>query len=330
MLNIKQRLISRFARPDAVAGPTIAPSATSSVTLVNGKLQPQNGCELNVVDHCNLTCLDCNHASPGVKKKVADPATVLRDFSLLAKFYSPRFVKVLGGEPLLHPDLPAVLQAIRSSGICGYILLVTNGLLLPRMPEVVWTLINELEISVYPDSRLPENVLAVAKQQAIKYGVRLRVYYFDQFRATFATAGYEDQALARRVYKSCKLAHVWGCHTVHEGYLYKCPQSVYIPQLRHLPMERQTQDGIKLTDSPAFVEELYRYLTSSEPLQSCRHCLGTDGKVRPHQLVRPKQWSAEHHFPADGLLDRHRLEQSEAGHPIADDYKQLLEQFSVL
>jgi cyclic pyranopterin phosphate synthase len=279
------------------------PIPPGNINIVDGKIEPPYSCELNVVDHCNLTCLDCNHASPAVQKSWVDPEMAFHDFSLLAKVYRSFIIKVLGGEPLLHPDLPAVFDAIRWSGISGRILLVTNGLLLSRMTENFWTHINELEISLYPDSGMTDAMLASAKQQAIKYSVRLRVNFLDQFRATFALAGYQDPSMAKRVYKNCKLAHVWGCHSVHDGYFYKCPQSVYIPQLRHLPIGERNQDGIKIVDTPAFLMDLFRYLTDQEPLQSCQNCLGSDGIVRPHKMVKPKDWLAQHQQPAEALLD---------------------------
>jgi hypothetical protein len=300
------------------------------VRIINGKIEPRYGCELNVVDHCNLTCVDCNHASPAVKKRQVKPETVFRDFSILAKVFRPRVVKVLGGEPLLHPNIISVIEALRASGICEQIRLVTNGLLLPRMPGEFWNVLDELEISIYPDSKIDENFLAFCKNKAIEYSLKLEVFYFNEFRRTFSIPGYNDVELMRRIYRSCKIAHVWGCHVVQEGYFYKCPQSIYIPQMIRLPAEQHTADGIKINDSPEFMEDLYRYLVSPEPLQSCNHCLDNVGKMRPHTMVRPKDWLSSHDVPADQLVDYEQLRkvEEEMGNQAPDTIKNLLDQYT--
>ena len=97
-----------------------------------------NACEINVVEHCNLSCRSCSHVSPAFRRTVIDPDALERDLSLLAEHYKVGTVRLLGGEPLLHPDLGAVVDAVRRSGIGERICVVTNGLLLPRMPRALW------------------------------------------------------------------------------------------------------------------------------------------------------------------------------------------------
>ena len=37
-------------------------------------------------------------------------------------------------------------------------------------------------------------------------------------------------------------------------------------------------DGLKLSRNSTFADELYRFLTSKEPLQACQYCLGSVGR----------------------------------------------------
>jgi hypothetical protein len=32
-------------------------------SIAGGNIAPQYSCEINAVDHCNIACMDCNHAS---------------------------------------------------------------------------------------------------------------------------------------------------------------------------------------------------------------------------------------------------------------------------
>ena len=83
--------------------------------------------EVNAVLHCNLSCVGCSHASPVSERAFSDPAQVARDMVALATAVTAEEVRVLGGEPLLHPRLPEMLRAIGSSGISGRIRVITNG-----------------------------------------------------------------------------------------------------------------------------------------------------------------------------------------------------------
>lgn len=281
------------------------------VRIVDGKVIPHSGCELNVVDHCNLACSDCNHASPVSGKHRASPDQVYRDFSAMATVFKPSLVKFIGGEPLLHPNLIELIAAVKRSRICGHMLVVTNGVLLPRMGERFWQAVDSIEISVYPGIPFEADTRELCRKMAAAHGVRVETHRFDRFRRTFSIPGFQDEKLMQRCYRACKIAHHWGCHSVHEGRFYKCPQSIYIPRMLGWAADRRTVDGLEIKDSPTFLHDLYSFLTSPEPLQSCRHCLDSHGIMRPLTQVPRKEWLAQHAQPAEALLDLEQLRKNE-------------------
>jgi molybdenum cofactor biosynthesis enzyme MoaA len=105
---------------------------TDRYRVVDGRILNRR-CEINVAEHCNLSCRACSHLSPVHPKAFADPAVVARDLGALAHSYHAKTVRLLGGEPLLHPDLPSVIDAVRASRVCETITVVTNGILQPRV-----------------------------------------------------------------------------------------------------------------------------------------------------------------------------------------------------
>ncbi|MGK7227975.1 radical SAM protein [Streptomyces hygroscopicus] len=209
-----------------------------SYGLVDGKVVSPEGCELNVAHHCNLGCASCSHLSPVFRRSLIATETAARDLSLLARSFRARFVKVLGGEPLLHPELVPLLGLVRDSGIAPHTTVCTNGLLLPRMRDNFWAAVDEVEISVYPDRELPEEKMAGVRAYADKHGVRLTLAYYSHFRYSYAERGTEDDGLVRHIYDTCQIAHVWRCHTLYEGHFFKCPQSVFLPQVLEGPGTR--------------------------------------------------------------------------------------------
>ncbi len=123
------------------------------VCIVDGKIRPHYACQADIVRHCNLACRDCDHISPIANHRFANPESLYRDFSILAKVYKPQFVQLLGGEPLLHPGIVTVLKAVRASEISDRVMVLTNGLLLPLMKDEFWENLDDLEISASHLSR---------------------------------------------------------------------------------------------------------------------------------------------------------------------------------
>jgi organic radical activating enzyme len=285
--------------------------------LHDGKVVPPTGIELIVADHCNIACRQCNHGSPVMRKWNADPQDIARDLGRLASHYRPAFVKYIGGEPLLHPDLAAILRAGRASGISGHHLLVTNGTLLDRMPEEVWGLIDELEVSVYPETGVDEARLAPIRQKAQSHGTRVTVNHFPFFRRTFTRVRTEDDALVNNVFRACKAANVWGCHTLYKGTLYRCPQSAYALTLAGV----DGSDGFVLDDAAGLTDRLLAFLNDPQPLLSCRYCVGTAGRKQDHRLLTRAGWAEDLSEPAETMLDRALLAENLAEVVTLDDCK---------
>src|SRR5689334_13886640 len=100
--------------------------------------------EYPVSQHCNLSCAHCDHASPLLPAKFADVGQYERDLERLSRVLCAEEFRLIGGEPLLHPDVLRLLEIARASGIAASITLVTNGLLLRSAPPALWELIDTL------------------------------------------------------------------------------------------------------------------------------------------------------------------------------------------
>ena len=96
--------------------------------------------EFHVADHCNLNCAGCLHYAPFAPKRLASLETVSHDFRRLGTLFSNiRHVRIMGGEPLLHPNLVAFARVVRQTFPRSRIRIVTNGLALPTftgLPEL--------------------------------------------------------------------------------------------------------------------------------------------------------------------------------------------------
>src|ERR1700691_3146721 len=164
--------------------------------------------EYNLTEHCNLKCAGCDHSSPLLPTKFADVALFQRDLTVLSQVLHLGELKLLGGEPLLHPDLLEFLRCARASGIAKEITLVTNGLLLHRCDPATFELIDRLWVSLYPSIKLRVGVREL-KSLAKRYSFKLELRRSDTFQTTTINSRHQDAALVRRIFTRCALAHTW-------------------------------------------------------------------------------------------------------------------------
>ena len=226
---------------------------------------------------------------------------------MLSRSYHAVGCKLVGGEPLLHPDLIAVMRAVKESGVAERLQITTNGLLLPSATSEFWQLVDEVFVSHYPGRCLPETEYPRLARVAASHGARFEVSYFDYFRESYAAKGTKSTQLIRRIYGTCKMAHVWFCHTVHEGRFYKCPQSVFISLGTDALVSMSNEDGVLISDDADCSRRIRSYLESPEPLTACQRCLGSVGQRFAHTQIQRSEWRTPQDHTVEELLDREFL-----------------------
>jgi len=265
-------------------------------------------CEINVVEHCNLACRACSHASPVLPRTVVAPAELERDLALLAEEYHADTVRLLGGEPLLHPDLGAIVEVVRRSGIGKLIRVATNGVLLPRMPRSLWKAVDIVDVSAYPGNELTPEQLRRCREEADAAGTQLVVSRVRMFRESYSEAGTTDGELIRRIYRTCVIAHVWRSHTVADGVFYKCPQSYLLPKVLG---KEAGLNGVAI-GRPDLGRRLREYLDSPEPLAACGNCLGSAGRRFEHEQTPRAEFRRRQGARTEELIDPRYLDHQKA------------------
>ncbi|WP_338871999.1 radical SAM protein [Myxococcus stipitatus] len=244
--------------------------------------------ETHVVTHCNLRCVQCCPLSPHLPAWAVEPAALQADLTRLARVLQPNIFKLTGGEPFLHPNLPAVLDAVRASGICEQVSVTTNGLLAHSAPDAVYEQLDRMTLSVYSSAPLPEKSLARITERCSHHGVHLTVKHIDAFQQITPEAPLTSDAEVRDVFARCWLKV--RCHLVHQGHFYSCTRPPHVatvlgPAHPEMPALADV-DGVRL-DAPDLLERMLGLLERDTPLATCRYCLGSSGPWHPHaQLPR--------------------------------------------
>jgi len=282
----------------------------------DGRIQTRQ-CEVDPAHHCNLSCRACNHLAPMARPYFVDPEDVRRDLSILVQAYHTESFCLAGGEPLLHPHLLDVVEAVRQSRIGDRVRLFTNGVLLDRMPDELWQNLGgvQVRLSVYPGT-IQVRELRALQRRASSQGVDLKPVFYHSFREAYSELGTTNSRLVGRIFSTCLFTHFRHCHIVHNGYFYRCGHSLYISRyLLGISGPDVVRNGIKIEDRSGFVDDLLGYLLSENPLPACQYCLGSVGKQirhgqEPRRVTRAPRSTEQ-------LVDWRRLEQLEGSEDLA-------------
>lgn len=112
--------------------------------------------QTHIVEHCNLKCRGCYHFSSLAKEEYLDLQEYENDIRRLSELFDGKIEEILllGGEPLLHPEVEKFFSITRKYFRKGKIKLLTNGLLLLKMKDEFWETIRatnaELWVTKYP------------------------------------------------------------------------------------------------------------------------------------------------------------------------------------
>lgn len=241
--------------------------------------------EINAVRHCNLSCKGCSHSSPISECKIYEPNVLEKDLTNISKFLKAEFVRVVGGEPLLHSNFFEILKTIKLSGISDKICVVTNGLLLDRISDDMLNYIDKIEISIYP---LSISVLEKIRNNAINLGnkgVKVRLLEYTDFRESITQTPSFNQELVQLIYNTCQIAHNWRCITIDNNRIYRCPQSMINDE-----KTGNYEDSLDI-DSINCIDDLLSFLENNSYLNSCSTCLGSVGKKIVHEQVNRELWN---------------------------------------
>jgi organic radical activating enzyme len=142
--------------------------------------------EINIVNHCNLSCKSCDHLAPICDEgfyKIEELKGNFMNFSSNTDNEEIKKVVLFGGEPLLHPELDKIIEMARSMlNICMF-QLITNGILLDTISDDLLSVFSKNDLNlIISDYHLKDlsPVYARLDKHNIKYNV-LNIDKFAQF-----------------------------------------------------------------------------------------------------------------------------------------------------
>ena len=232
--------------------------------------------EIQLCDRCNLDCAYCSHLSPVSKPVTISLETLEAECRRLERVGIDE-VNLMGGEPLLHPQVCDAIKLTRSILPNIKLIVSTNGLLLPRMSKEFWQVCrdNKVVIRITPYPKAKGGTWNYFKYVWLikKNGVRME--------STGWRFGFRHQLLSEKAeydatsnYLRCQLH----CTQVRDATLWPCAYVAYAFNLNNkfgTNFKTAIGDSLSLTDATT-ATDVRLWLLRTKPF--CSHCGIKDAK----------------------------------------------------
>lgn len=223
--------------------------------------------EFHLADHCNLNCKGCSHFSNLVPEPVfADKEQFICDLKQLAAYFSQiHNFYLLGGEPLLNPEIGDYITAIHKIFPYTRIIIVTNGLLLLSIKAPLIQIIkeNRVHISISDYTCLNrDKIITFVQEHSLSAELREGKECFSKY---LNPQGNSDE---KEIFPQCIRRN---CTFLAKGKMAACCQPFvahYFNEYFHETLPEN--EGINLYESGLDGWKIQKRLIT--PMRTCRYC----------------------------------------------------------
>lgn len=225
--------------------------------------------EIPVVKHCNLNCRYCSHFANVEDEYFMPVASYETDMARMSCLVSNiAEIRLLGGEPLLHPHLREFIKISRRYFPDAALKVVTNGLLIPSVDACVLQEIAgcgaTFDISLYqPTQKIEREICERLYRFGIKFYISEPVIKFQRRLLP------RPEAAIEKTWQACNTKN---CFVLCEGKISYCyaPQLVEMAEKKfgyHFYIGNSVAD---IADSRWTGESLLEFL--QQPHECCAYC----------------------------------------------------------
>ena len=230
---------------------------------------------LHLTDHCNLNCRGCDNFSPLASDVFADVNVFEKDCARMRELVGDQIeeIQLLGGEPLLHPQIITFLEITRKYFPANTIHVVSNGILIRNQTEEFWESCrkNNIQIVVtkYPIKLDFQKIRQHVEAQHVGFSFYGNTESIDKSMQCIPldVEGTQDPSDS---FLRCSRAN--RCISLDNGKLYTCsliPYVKYFNKQFNKNLIVSTDDYIDIYEAKS-KDEIMSFV--SKPMPFCRYC----------------------------------------------------------
>lgn len=254
-----------------------------------------------IVRGCNLRCQYCTVYSP-YRKGLIPADELIASYTAWRKKIKPQYFILIGGEPLLHPDLARIVRESARIWNDSKLWLTTNGLQLDRIKPEVMQAIKETGYKII----VSEHTFEPEHRERLEAGyVRLReakIPFVVKPSRVAWVAIHEHNEKGEIIPYQSEPEKAWNhcafraCVTIAGDQLYRCGHLLYVAHAVQEGVLNGNQWKAALTYQPLTLqstpEEIAEHLRR-RVIPECAVCPDKRKMVSAQQLPLPKQDSTE-------------------------------------
>lgn len=248
--------------------------------------------EIHLADHCNINCVSCNHYSPLSEKSFLDFNSFETNINYL-KGLKLNF-RLLGGEPLLNPQIESYIILLRKYFPKSKIEIITNGLLLQesKRNNLSPTFFNtcrlndaRILITKYPINVDYEKIIDNLKLERVKFKVFGNHLNRDGF---FRYTINNDKKDPNINFRKCNDI---SCLQLKDDKIYGCAPAAYIDILNkkyNTQFKITSKDFLDIKEIKS-LKDIIKFRSESKPF--CGYCVFPRKKIEWTVSRRdPEEW----------------------------------------
>lgn len=240
--------------------------------------------DFDITTRCTLKCKHCSNLMPQFRKFGHYDMT-FDDFkkdldSILNVVREIKIIQIIGGEPLLHPELNKMVEYAAKIERIGNIKIITNATVIPssKVLEMVNKYNNKVHFYISNYSKNEElrhmlktdELIKTLKNNNIKYQTMADLEWdVDEAVQEY---NYCEKYL-KQMFSTCVMA---SCLSIMNHKLHICAKSASGEALNIF----EAVDAIKLINNPNLKEDIINFY-HKEYFEACKYCRRTNTKVIP-------------------------------------------------
>jgi len=235
-----------------------------------GKKPVLSRLEYHAAEHCNLNCKGCFHFSNLVSSdKFPSITQFSADMSRLSELFGNiGIISLMGGEPLLNPQLPQIIREARKTFPRAKINLRTNGILYQKIEgDLLESIISSdvlIQVSLYkPMAHKRDELKHFFGAKKIRHWISNPILHFGKY------LNLKGSSTPKRSISQC---HASRCTFLKDGYIARCPLPFNIEHFNSYFDQNISMkcEWIHIYENNADGLAINKRLR--EPMESCRYC----------------------------------------------------------